>query len=673
MAAKPIQLFAIGKFVIQQKLEMKKDKKAADGGQNRKKACQQIVKSKQKGPRIKAGKTTKAGKKKKQEVTKTGKTKESKDKCTAYFSVELSDKDLRSILKNCSDKIILNMPSKKQERIAQIQCKIAGYETKKKKILKIVSQTGEKKEEISRTSDTLQKLKEKNIEKPIGNESKDSIEDCSRLSFPIKTRASLSVNAPFVQSSYHLFPMEVSKPSPTINQDSPSQPLTHQETSSLQQFSSGIFLNNTPPIEDCNECLAKNPPIQEVPSTQQFASQILLRSMVANNTLLGVEYASYSQKSGIGLSSNEMHLNGFGEGARNNLAPAFEQVSTTQSSAYAPFSRSAAPNDCGEIQTYESLVSECASSLQQSTTISFSNVVPVNRVEHENIYIAGTDNALRSHVADMDNLKHLKNDAETIDFGLISSDLSSLKSKILENMGKRKIEGVNNNIQNVPPFMDLSSNEQAYKNSEDLQHEVNSSASRIQHGNCSDCNNNKYEFKFRAPIYHYADFLSSYSETEASPHSSSESILSRSSYLMTSSRADSEYDENIQHPSSVCDKIRLAADDNNICGEYSTNDVLEDLEQTDAKSSLESILSALSLDEEKSVDSDSKRSSESERPQRKMENKAFENGSLYWLRQWRLTQKNDFEAGETIPTRNSRNRDCNYDSLTSSRSYQKGR
>ncbi|CAL1292959.1 unnamed protein product [Larinioides sclopetarius] len=402
MAAKPIQLFAIGKFVIQQKLEMKKDKKAADGGQNRKKACQQIVKSKQKGPRIKAGKTTKAGKKKKQEVTKTGKTKESKDKCTAYFSVELSDKDLRSILKNCSDKIILNMPSKKQERIAQIQCKIAGYETKKKKILKIVSQTGEKKEEISRTSDTLQKLKEKNIEKPI-------------------------------------------------------------------------------------------------------------------------------------------------------------------------------------------------------------------------------------------------------------------------------IEGVNNNIQNVPPFMDLSSNEQAYKNSEDLQHEVNSSASRIQHGNCSDCNNNKYEFKFRAPIYHYADFLSSYSETEASPHSSSESILSRSSYLMTSSRADSEYDENIQHPSSVCDKIRLAADDNNICGEYSTNDVLEDLEQTDAKSSLESILSALSLDEEKSVDSDSKRSSESERPQRKMENKAFENGSLYWLRQWRLTQKNDFEAGETIPTRNSRNRDCNYDSLTSSRSYQKGR
>ncbi|GBM41596.1 hypothetical protein AVEN_196208-1 [Araneus ventricosus] len=171
--------------------KLKKNTRAAGGGlipirksQDRKKVCRQIVSSKQNCPRTKAGKTkkldekkiTKTGKTKKQDVkkiAKTGKTKDSKDKCTAYFSVELLEKDMRTIFRNFSDKIILNMPGKKQERIREIQCKIAGYETKKRKILKIVSQPGTKREEISRTANALQKMKEKRTEKPKEKSTKE--------------------------------------------------------------------------------------------------------------------------------------------------------------------------------------------------------------------------------------------------------------------------------------------------------------------------------------------------------------------------------------------------------------------------------------------------------------------------------------------------------------------
>ncbi|GBM41594.1 hypothetical protein AVEN_196207-1 [Araneus ventricosus] len=549
--------------------------------------------------------------------------------------------------------------------------------------------------------------------------------------------------------------------------------------------------------------MAKNPlpAVQQVSGKQQLSSTVFSSNMAASNMLPAVEYTPSPKESTTWPFSNKMHLNGFREDTMNTLAPAFEPVSTTQSSAYAPFSRNAIPNGCGKIRTHnESLAPEGASSLQQSTTVSFSNVVPLNacnasetnsemiiiskksfnelcsnqkssvkRVEDQSIirdYIAGKENLLRSHIAAMDDSKQLESDKETISLSLLSSGLSDLKSKILENIEKKKIEAAKDNKQNGPPFMDLPSNKCAGKNNtENLKDKVNSSASRIQHDNYnagnSDCNKNKCNFKFSAPIYNY-DFIPSDSETAASldtsnisevpmdnciisnsspslnynvlkahlaclglpepfafpntakdfitsgnsslafsedrsssnsndsnttVNSSSESISSQrsscDSCLVTSSSTDDEYEENVQHSSSFdCDALRLAAGVSDIREEYSTNAVGEDLEQTESKLSLESILSPMSLlsfSDGEPRDGDTKRSSKRVRPPRNQtEIKPFENGSLYWLRQGRCSRKNDCEPRKAILTRNSGSRNCNYDSLMikylmSSRSHEKGR
>ncbi|KAF8770838.1 hypothetical protein HNY73_018322 [Argiope bruennichi] len=301
--------------------------------------------------------------------------------------------------------------------------------------------------------------------------------------------------------------------------------------SSSQQSATLSLSNKKHLIGFKNDTMNKVTPIFEQVSSKQSSTYAPLSSNVhpidsgkisMYNQSLASEYASSSQQSTTISFSNRVPLNAYNATNMKETTSEFKnsspQESTSEQSCVPPEDGGNENKQIPKDINMEFVINK--NNIQDNDNSSFGiKREAKEKVEDQRVvrdcFIKNED-LQGSHAAALDDSKCLERNEETMDcdFASLKFELHTLKSNILEENRKEKIESAKDN---VTPFMNLPSKKCAGEsNLKNLTDITNSSTSACQQDKCnaeSSNSKNKYNFRFSTPIYNYVNFTPSGSET----------------------------------------------------------------------------------------------------------------------------------------------------------------